>query len=194
MNTFTNIKVIITDKNVTIEMDNDNVPVLVKSINYDDVFDCDVVMQKNYVLKDEICDNDNIFNIISNYLWYRGFIGLGNGKYGRLFKELLCFDLEAKRKYGSVKTMFNMLNLDSEDGIVNLKKFILFQKTITKDFSVYHCTEIIGLCGIVVEEWKKMGRCLNWLNTNDIFKVLDVKVLEELKKFLQNKLLYEELI
>ncbi|ABQ43615.1 A52R-family [Tanapox virus] len=189
------IKITVSDKKVTIESNNEFSFLLTH--NNGILNNCNFVnnIEKSYLLNDEIQDSDNIFNIISNYLWYRGFIGLEHSKCGRLFKELLRFDLEAKRKYGSVKTIFNILNLDSNNGIFNLKKFILLQKTITKDFNVYHCIEIIGLCGIIVEEWKKMGRYLNWLNiSNNIFKAFGLNVFTDLKKFLQNRLLYEELI
>ncbi|ABI99136.1 IL-1R/TLR signaling inhibitor [Deerpox virus W-1170-84] len=181
---------ILTDK-IVINVDNTNLPVIVftgSEIQYKSR------CSNNFILRDSITDDDDIMSILKNYLWYRGFIGLGNMRYGRVFKELRSFDNDAVSKYGSVDKIFSILNLNSEDGVKNFKNFMKLQKDIlSKNIDVYSCIEIIGLCAMVAEQWKRNKNCLNWSAVVDEMLKIIHPNLEQIKYLLQDRLVYEEL-
>ncbi|AFB76954.1 Toll/IL1-receptor protein [Cotia virus SPAn232] len=154
----------------------------------------EMITPNNYIHTDNILDSDDMYVVLNNYLWYRGFVGYDANKYGRVFKELLKFDSLARVKYGNIETLFNMLNLNSNNGIDNFTNFLSFQKKISNVKNEFDFMQIIGLCALVAEHWKKNKKCLNWFVVSDtLFNVLNSEQINEVKKILQNRLIYNDI-
>ena len=186
----TNIKfdISIKDDKIVVHVSNTSLPVTVVTNREN------LLHKNNYIIRNDIFDYDDIESILNNYIWYRGFIGLYNREYGRLFKELKNFDRDAISKFGSIQHIFSMLDLDSDNGSANFRKFIALQRTIFNKPNVYNCIELIGLCGMIAEQWKKTNRSLNWyIVIEELLKVINFDMCDKIKSILQERLAYEEL-
>ncbi|ASK51354.1 Toll/IL-1 receptor-like protein, IL-1, NFkB signaling inhibitor [Eptesipox virus] len=150
--------------------------------------------KEDFLESEDIFDFNNISNIIHNYFWYRGFVGIHNKNFGRVFKELKLYDNEARRKYGSIETLFKILDLTSTNAVKNFCNFIKFQKNIIKTVSEFDAIEMIGLCALVLEKWRHLDLKLNWFTVvSEFFNYTSLEVRKKLKSSLQQKLAYEEL-
>ncbi|AFU78573.1 m139R [Myxoma virus] len=187
MSNYVKFDVSIEDDCINITVSNTSLPIHVKTVPKR-------THRDNYVFKNTIDASDDIVSILHNYIWYRGFIGLPN-KYGRVFKELKLFDIDAKTKYGDINTLFFMLNLNSDRCCSNFSNFVTLQKTIFKHtVTVYNCIEMIGLCALVAEQWKNNNKCLNWrIVVDEMFRFIDPDMLEKIRTVLQERLAYEDL-
>ncbi|QHR82676.1 toll IL1-receptor protein [Brazilian porcupinepox virus 1] len=185
MSNLIRLDVNVKDNNINISVYNSNSPVLVR------LAQPNIISKNNYIYREVIFEDDDMYKILYNYIWYRGFIGLDKN-HGRLFKELIKFDDVSNIKYGNVQNIFKMLDLNSKNGIENFIKFINLQESIFKEMNETESIAIIGLCAMVSEEWKKNKQCLNWSSVVDIlFKILDPDVVNGLKYTLYDRMLYE---
>ncbi|APG58357.1 protein A52 [BeAn 58058 virus] len=154
----------------------------------------EIISPNNYIYNDIILDSDDMYIILNNYIWYRGFVGCFGNNYGRVFKELFKFDSLARLKYGKIDTLFNMLNLNANNGTENFVNFLSFQKKISNVKNTFDFMQIIGLCALIAEHWKKNKKCLNWVVVSEtLFNVLNSTQINEIKKILQNRLLYDDI-
>ncbi|QDJ95121.1 toll-IL-1 receptor-like protein [Hypsugopox virus] len=209
------ITVKVSDENITINVTNTTLPIIVTTdgstqpltviniskysnirSNLTDYNNDEYVTdyKEDFVNYEDIFDFTNISNLFHNYLWYRGFVGLNSDNYGRVFRELKLYDNDARKKFGSVETLFNILDLTSSRAVENFCNFIKFQKTIVKTVSEFDAIEMFGLCALVLEKWKHMDLKLNWfIIVNEFFNYASVDVRKKIKSTLQQKLAYEEL-